>query len=80
MGHLNSFFRVAKNNRRCPAISLKQASLLNSLHTDTGLSLPDLNVESLLIFRKSKVISYAWKKQILEQYVAKLSSFDLPKH
>ncbi|MGD0495809.1 MAG: MBL fold metallo-hydrolase [Candidatus Bathyarchaeia archaeon] len=76
----NSFFRVAKDNGRCFAISLRQACLLNALRADRGLILPDLNDESLLIFRKSKVTSYAWEKQILERYGGKVkSAFDLSK-
>lgn len=80
MDRFNSFFQVAKSNGRCLAISLRQATLLNALRADGGLSLPDSNDESLLIFRKSKVTSYAWEKQILEQYGGKVKgAFDLSK-
>ena len=65
---LNSFFRIAKNSGRCLAVSLKQACLLNALHDDKGLNVPDLNDESALIFRKSKKRYEAWEKQVLEQY------------
>lgn len=76
----NSFFRVAKKNDRCLAISLRQACLLNALRADVGLSLPDLKDDGLLIFRRSKVTNYAWEKQILEQCADKVkTAFDLSK-
>jgi ribonuclease J len=76
----NSFYRVAKKNRRCLAISLRQAYLLNALRADKGLHLPDLNDANILIFRKSKATSYKWEKQISEQYPDKVkSAFDLSK-
>jgi len=76
----NSFFRVAKKNGRCLAISLKQAYLLNALHSDKGLRLPDLDDESIVIFRKSKATSYKWEKQISERYPDKVkNAFDLSK-
>jgi ribonuclease J len=68
---LNSFFRVAKKNGRCLAVSLKQAYLLNALRADKNLSVPDLNDESVLIFRKSKSTSYKWEKQLMDQYPGK---------
>ncbi len=69
---LNSFYRIAKKNGRCLAVSLRQAYLLNALHKDKGLSVPDLNDESVLIFRKSKKRYDAWERQILEHYPNKI--------
>jgi ribonuclease J len=40
---LNSFYRIAKKNRRCLAVSLKQAYLLDALRKDKGLRIPDLD-------------------------------------
>jgi len=37
---LNSFFRIAKRNKRCLAVSLKQAYLLDALRSDKGLRSP----------------------------------------
>lgn len=68
---LNSFFRIAKKNGRCLAISLKQAYLLNALSKDKGLSIPDLNDDSVLIFRRSKKTFDKWERQILERYANK---------
>lgn len=69
---LNSFYRIAKKNGRCLAVSLKQAYLLNALHRDKGLRLPDLNDENILIFRKSKKKYDKWENQIMEQYPSKI--------
>jgi ribonuclease J len=69
---LNSFFRIAKKNQRCLAVSLKQAYLLNAFRADRGLSVPDLNDESVLVFRKSKQRYEKWEKQILEQYPSRI--------
>jgi ribonuclease J len=63
----NSFYRVAKKNHRCLAISLKQAYLLNALRTDKGLSIPNLNDKDILIFRKSKFTQYKWEEQLENQ-------------
>lgn len=77
---LNSFFRVARGNGRCLAVSLKQAYLLNSLRSDRGLRVPDLEDENILIFRKSKATIHKWEKQISDQYPDKVkNAFDLSK-
>jgi ribonuclease J len=76
----NSFFRVAKKNNRCLAISLKQACLLESLRTDKGLSLPSIDDESILLFRRSKATSYKWEKQLVDKYPDKVKgAFELSK-
>ena len=69
---LNSFYRIAKKNGRCLAVSLRQAYLLKALHKDKGLQVPDLNDESVLIFRKSKKRYDTWERQILEHYPNKI--------
>ncbi len=69
---LNSFFRIAKKSGRCLAVSLKQAYLLNTLRKDKGLKVPDLNDESVLIFRKSKKKYDKWESQIMEKYPNKI--------
>jgi ribonuclease J len=77
---LNSFHHVAKKNGRCLAVSLKQAYLLNALRADKGLSLPDLNDESVLIFRKSKKRYEKWESLVLGQYTDKIIDvFDVSK-
>jgi len=69
---LNSFYRIAKKNGRCLAVSLKQAYLLNALRRDKGLNIPNLNDESILIFRKSKKKYDKWENQIMDQYSSKI--------
>jgi len=69
---LNSFYRIAKKNGRCLAVSLRQAYLLNALRRDKGLRIPDLNDENVLIFRKSKKKYDKWENQIMEQYSSKI--------
>ncbi len=76
----NSFYRVAKKNQRCLAISLKQAYLLNALRADKRLSLPDLNDEDILVFRKSKSTRYKWEEQVEKYCPDKVkNAFDLSK-
>ena len=77
---LNSFYRTAKKNKRCLTVSLKQAYILNALRKDQHLSVPDLNDENVLIFRKSKKTYRRWEKQIAEQYPDKIVDvFDVSK-
>jgi ribonuclease J len=77
---LNSFYRIAKKNGRCLAVSLKQAYLLNALRKDRHLGVPDLNDKSILIFRKSKKRYDKWESQIMEQYKTKIIDvFDVSK-
>ncbi|MDH5483443.1 MAG: MBL fold metallo-hydrolase [Candidatus Bathyarchaeota archaeon] len=69
---LNSFYRIAKKNGRCLAVSLKQAYLMSALQSDKGLSIPNLNDKSVLIFRKSKKKYEKWENQIIEKYSNKI--------
>jgi ribonuclease J len=75
---LNSFHRVAKRNGRCLAVSLRQAYLMDALRSDKRLSIPSLEDENVLIFRKSKRLVEGkerlrgWEKQLLEQYPDKV--------
>ena len=68
----NSFYRIAKKNGRCLAVSLKQDYLLNALRRDKGLSIPELNDENILIVRKSKKKYDKWESQIMEKYPDKI--------
>ncbi len=74
---LNSFFHIAKKNNRCLAISLKQAYLLDALRKDKGLTVPALDDEEILIFRKSKKRFDKWEKQLLERYDNQNKIFDV---
>jgi len=69
----DSFYRIAKKRGRCLAVSLKQAYMLNALRKDKGLRIPDLNDESILIFRKSKKKYDKWESQIIDQYSSKIA-------
>jgi ribonuclease J len=76
----NSFFRVAKRNNRCLAISLRQAYLLESFRADKGLNLPDISDENILLFRKSKATNYKWEKRLVDEYPGKVKgAFELSK-
>jgi ribonuclease J len=78
---LNSFYRIAKANGRCLAVSLRQAYLLNAFCADKGLDVPLLDDPDVLVFRKSKQTSYKWEKQIIEQYPDKVkNAFDVSKN
>jgi ribonuclease J len=74
---LNSFFHIAKKNQRCLAVSLKQAYLLDALRKDKGLTVPALDDEGILIFRKSKKRFDKWEKQLIEQYEGQNKIFDV---
>lgn len=69
---LNSFYRTAKKNGRCLAVSLRQAYMLEALRKDKHLSVPDLNDENILVFRKSKKRYRKWEKQIIEEHSNKI--------
>ena len=74
---LNSFYHIAKRNRRCLAVSLKQAYLLDALRKDKGLQIPCLDDEAMLIFRKSKKRFDKWERQMIEQYSPENKIFDV---
>jgi ribonuclease J len=74
---LNSFFHIAEKNQRCLAVSLKQAYLLEALRKDKGLTVPALDDEGILIFRKSKKRFDKWEKQLMEQYEGQNKIFDV---
>jgi len=69
---LKSFYRIAKKNGRCLAVSLKQAYLLEALRKDKRLCIPDLNDESVLVFRKSKKKYDKWEAEIMNKYPSKI--------
>ncbi|MGC8998310.1 MAG: MBL fold metallo-hydrolase [Candidatus Bathyarchaeia archaeon] len=75
---LNSFYRVAKKNGRCLAVSLRQAYLMDTLRSDKRLNIPRLEDENMLIFRKSKKPTEGkerlrnWERQLLERYSSKV--------
>jgi ribonuclease J len=74
---LNSFFHIAKKKQRCLAVSLKQAYLLEALRKDKGLTVPALEDDGILIFRKSKKRFDKWEKQLIEQYDQQNKIFDV---
>ena len=74
---LNSFFHIAKKTGRCIAVSLKQAHLLEALHKDKGLTVPDLNDDALKVFRKSKKRFDKWERELIERYEAENKIFDV---
>jgi ribonuclease J len=74
---LNSFFNIAKKNNRCLAVSLKQAHLLEALRKDKGLTVPDLQDDSIMIFRKSKKHFDKWERELMARYSGKNKVFDV---
>jgi mRNA degradation ribonuclease J1/J2 len=74
---LNSFFHIARRNQRCPAVSLKQAHLLDAFRKDKGLSVPALNNKVILIFRKSKKCFDKGEEQIIERYNSQCKILDV---
>ena len=74
---LNSFYRMAKKNHRCLAVSLKQAYLLDALRKDKHLQVPALDDEGILIFRKSKKRYDKWENQLIERFNGENKIFDV---
>jgi ribonuclease J len=74
---LNSFYHMAKKNKRCLAVSLKQAYLLDALSKDKGLKVPDLNDDDIMIFRKSKKTNYRWENSLLKRSAGQNKVFDV---
>jgi ribonuclease J len=74
---LNSFFHIAKKNQRCLAVSLKQAYLLDALRKDKGLTVPALDDEGILIFRKSKKRFDKWERELMGRYAGENKVFDV---
>jgi ribonuclease J len=74
---LNSFYHIVKKTGRCLAVSLKQAHLLESLRKDKGLSIPDLDDEAVLVFRKSKKRFDKWENELIERYAGSNKVFDV---
>ncbi len=66
---IRTFYRVAKENDRRLAISLKQAYLLNQLSSDTSLGLPKIldTDESITVFRRTKKRYYDWEEAVMEK-------------
>ena len=74
---LNTFFRMAKKNNRCLAVSLKQAYLLDALRNDVHLQVPALDDKDLLIFRKSKKRYEKWENKLIERFDGDDKIFDV---
>ncbi|MCW3996050.1 MAG: MBL fold metallo-hydrolase [Candidatus Bathyarchaeota archaeon] len=74
---LNTFYKIAKKNNRCLAVSLKQALLIDALSHDKHLSVPALDDEGLLIFRKSKKRYERWETQLIERFDGGNKIFDV---
>jgi ribonuclease J len=73
----NTFYQIAKKNNRCLAVSLKQACLLDALHSDEHLQIPSLKDDNILIFRKSKKRYDKWETKLIEQFEGSNKIFDV---
>ena len=74
---LNTFYKIAKKNNRCLAVSLKQAYLLDALHSDKHLQVPSLEDEGILIFRKSKKRYDKWENKLIDRFDGGGKIFDV---
>ena len=63
---LASFHRVALENNRFLAVTMRQAYLLNKLSCDLKLRIPSLRDESILVFQKAKKKYYKWEAEALK--------------
>lgn len=66
---IRTFYKVAKQNDRMLAISLKQAYLLNQLSSDPNLGLPGIldADRSVAVFRRSKKRYYTWEEVVMQK-------------
>ena len=60
-----SFYESARRNNRKLVITLRQAYLLHQLSKDPHLSLPRIDDQDLLIFRKEKKRYFHWEKEAM---------------
>ena len=60
-----TLYEVARKYGRKPAISLRQAFILNKLKEDKHLDLPFKNSEDFLIFKREKKQYYKWEQAVL---------------
>jgi ribonuclease J len=74
---LNTFHRIAKKHKRCLAVSLKQAYLLDALRSDVHLQVPALDDEGILVFRKSKKRYDKWETRLIERLDGENKIFDV---
>jgi hypothetical protein len=74
---LNSFYHIAKKNGRCLSVSLKQAYLLNAPRKDPHLTVPNLDEDYILIFRKSKKRFAKCESEVRDRYKGKNKVFDM---
>ena len=65
---IKSFYSAARANGRKLGINLKQAYLLRELCRDPHLSVPALDDEGMLIFKRSKKTYYRWEREILDSH------------
>jgi ribonuclease J len=64
---IRTFYRVAKENDRILAISLKQAFILNALSMDSTLALPNLHASNdhIAVFQRAKKRYYDWEENVM---------------
>ncbi len=74
---LNTFYKIAKKNSRCLAVSLKQAFLLEALANDKHLKVPAISDDGLLIFRKSKKRYDKWESELIDRFKGDGKMFDV---
>jgi len=63
---LRSFYESARRNDRRLVVTLRQAYLLHQLSKDPHLSLPKIDDQDLLIFRKGKKRYFHWEKEAMK--------------
>ena len=64
---LKSVYRVARNNDRKLAISMKQAFLVKELRDDPHLEIFDIKQDGIMVFGGEKSSRYEWEKRVLDE-------------
>ncbi|MFP4001912.1 MAG: MBL fold metallo-hydrolase [Thermoplasmata archaeon] len=64
---LRSVYKVAKNNDRKLAISMKQAFLLKELRDDPHLDIFDITRDDVIVFGREKSSRSEWEKRVLDE-------------
>ncbi len=63
---LRTFYEATSENKRILALSLKQAYMLKRLKNANRISVPNVEDESIVVYRREKKKYYDWEKEVLE--------------
>ncbi|MEM4250249.1 MAG: MBL fold metallo-hydrolase [Candidatus Bathyarchaeia archaeon] len=59
-----TFYEVAQKNKRCLAISMRQAYIFDRLKHDEGLDLPEIDDGNLVVFQRGRKRFHKWEDEL----------------